>query len=83
MPKKKTTQTYKVTGRTLVKKVKELIHQGNIRKISIVDKEGKTILIVPVTLGVIGVLAAPLLAALGIIASFVTECSIKVEKETE
>lgn len=79
--KSKSTETIKTTGDQLLRKIKDLIHQGNIRKISIIDKKGKTILVIPVTLGVIGVAFAPVLAAIGAIAAFVTECTIKVEKK--
>jgi len=64
-----------------LKKVKELIHQGNIRKITITNKEGKTILVLPLTLGVVGAVLAPMLAAVGAIAALVTDCTITVERE--
>lgn len=64
-----------------MKKVKELIHQGNIRKITITNKEGKTILVLPLTLGVVGAVLAPMLAAVGAIAALVTDCTITVERE--
>ena len=75
------TESFSVNGEELLKKVKELIHQGNIRKISIEDKNGKTILIFPLTIGVVGAVLAPPLAAIGALAAFLTECTIKVERE--
>jgi hypothetical protein len=63
-----------------LKKVKELIKQGNIRKITISDKEGKVIASFPLTVGVVGVVIAPVLAAVGAIAALVSECTISVER---
>lgn len=76
----KSTESFVVTGKELVAKVKDLIHQGNLRQITILDKSGKTILVVPLTLGVVGAVAAPLLVAVGAVAALVTECTIKVER---
>lgn len=81
--KKKDTNSFKTTGDDLLKKVKELIHEGNIRKITIIDKNKKTLVTFPVTIGVVGIALAPMLAAVGAIAAFVTECSIVVEREPE
>ena len=78
---KSKTESFRVNGEDLLKKVKELIHQGNIRKISIEDKSGKTIIVLPLTLGVVGAVLVPALAAIGTIAALVTECTIKVERE--
>lgn len=75
------TETFTVKGEDLLKKIKQLIHEGNIRKITIKDKDGKTIIEIPLTFGVAGVLLAPTLAAVGTIAALVTECSITVEKK--
>jgi hypothetical protein len=60
--------------------VKELFHEGNIRRVIIKDKEGKTVMEIPVTLGVVGFLLAPQLAAIGAIAALVTEATVVVEK---
>lgn len=75
------TETFKVSGEELLKKVKELLHEGNIRRITIKDKSGKTIVEFPLTIGVAGALIAPALAAIGAIAALVTECSITVERK--
>ena len=75
------TEEFKVDGEQLLAKVKELIREGNVRRIGIRDKEGKTIAEFPLTIGVLGAVLAPPLAAIGAIAALVTECSIFVERE--
>ena len=78
-----TKEKFTVLGSQLVEKVKQLIHEGNIRRVRIIHKEN-TILEIPLTIGapaaVAVALAAPLLAALGAFAALVTECTIEVEK---
>lgn len=81
MPIKKKQESFKVSGDDLLKKIKELINEGNIRRITITGKNGKTIVEFPLTLGVVGAVLAPVLAAVGAIAALVTECTISVEKE--
>jgi hypothetical protein len=78
MPSK--TEEFKVDGEKIVSKIKELIHEGNIRKVIIKDKDGKVMMEIPVTFGVVGALIAPQLAALGAIAALLTEATIVVEK---
>lgn len=74
-------EEFKIRGEDVVAKVKELIKEGNVRRITIKDKEGKTIAEFPLTIGVVGaVLAAPL-AAIGAIAALATDCTIAVERE--
>jgi hypothetical protein len=81
MPDQKfTTEEFRVEGEKLITKIKELIHEGNIRRISIKDKEGKTVMEIPMTLGVVGILIAPQLAAIGAIAALLTEATVVVEK---
>jgi len=75
------TEEFKVSGEGLLKKIKELVEEGNIRKITIKDKEGKVLVVFPLTIGVVGTLIAPVLAAVGAIAALVTECTISVERE--
>jgi hypothetical protein len=80
---KKNTQheeTFKLKGEQLIGKVKELLKEGNIRRIIIKDKEGKTLVELPLTIGVLGAMLAPMLAAVGAIAALVTECSITVQR---
>ncbi len=73
-------EEFKVNGEELLKKVKELIKEGNVRKVTIKDKDGKTILSFPLSLGVVGAVLAPMLAAVGAVAALVTECTISVER---
>ncbi|HMU93269.1 MAG TPA: DUF4342 domain-containing protein [Anaerolineales bacterium] len=80
MPDDFRTEEFKVDGEKLIAKIKELIHEGNIRRIIIKDKEGKTIMEIPLTFGVVGVLLAPTLAAIGAVAALLTEATIVVEK---
>ena len=75
------TEEFHVNGEQLLAKIKELIHAGNIRRIIIKNKEGKTIMEIPLTIGVVGVVLAPTLAAVGAIAALVTEATVVVEKE--
>lgn len=78
--RKKVEEVYKVEGKKAVSKIKELIKEGNVRRITVRDSKGKTIFVMPVTVGVIGaVLAAPLVVV-GAIAAMVTECEISVER---
>lgn len=74
------TEEFKVNGEELLAKVKQLIHEGNIRRIIIKDKDGRTVMEVPLTFGVVGVLLAPTLVAVGAIAAMLTEATIVVEK---
>ena len=78
-----TTERIKVKGNQVIDKVKQLIREGNIRRIRIVHEE-RTILEIPLTIGApaaaITIMAAPILAALGAFAALVTECTIEVEK---
>ena len=75
------TEEFRVNGEELLGKIKQLIHAGNVRRIMIKDKEGKTLIEFPLTLGVVGLVLAPTLAAVGAIAALVTEATIVVEKE--
>lgn len=72
-----------VMGRDLVEKVKELIHEGNVRRIIIKDESGQTLVEIPVTWAAVGVVAAPVLAAVGAISALVTKCTIVVERRGE
>jgi len=74
-------EEFKVNGEDLLKKVKEILAEGNARKITVKSKEGKSIVELPLTIGVVGAALAPLLAAIGAIAALVTECTIVVERE--
>ncbi|HSV95013.1 MAG TPA: DUF4342 domain-containing protein [Spirochaetia bacterium] len=74
-------ETFKVSGETLLKKVKELIAQGNVRHITIKSKDEKTIMEFPLTIGVVGVVLLPVFAAIGALAALIGECTIAVEVE--
>ncbi|HLF44869.1 MAG TPA: DUF4342 domain-containing protein [Chitinophagaceae bacterium] len=74
-------ETFTVKGELLLKKIKELIEEGNVRKISIHDKAGKEIMSFPLTLGVVGAVLAPVFAAVGAMAALIGECTISVERE--
>jgi len=76
-----TNEEFKVNGEMLLAKIKELLKEGNIRKITIKDKEGNIILSFPLTFGVVGAVLAPILAAVGAVAALVTECTISVERK--
>lgn len=80
MAKTTRTEELKITGEELLSTVRELVRQGNIRRITIKNREGKTLVEIPLTLGVVGTLLLPTLAALGAVAALVTECSIVVER---
>jgi hypothetical protein len=72
---------FEVKGDQLLAKIKELIHEGNIRRIIIMDKKGKTIIEFPLTIGVVGAVLVPVLAAVGAVAALVTECTILVKRK--
>ena len=80
MNEKTYTEEFRVEGEKIITKIKELLHEGNIRKVIIKDKDGKVLMEIPVTIGVVGVLIAPQLAALGAIAALLTEATVVVEK---
>ncbi len=77
------TEKFRVSGSEIVEKVKQLIHEGNIRKMRLVH-EDRTIIEIPLSIGApaaaLGIMAAPVLAAVGAFAALVTECTIEVEK---
>jgi len=75
------TEQFSVDSDDLVKKVKDLLHEGNVTKIIVKDEKGNLLLEVPATAGLIGVVLAPWLAALGTIAALVTRCTISVERK--
>ncbi len=73
-------EEFEVGSDQLVQKIKEILHEGNVTKIVVENEEGRTLLEIPATAGVVGALLAPWLAALGTIAAIATRCKIKVEK---
>jgi hypothetical protein len=77
------TQEFTLNGDEVVAKVKELIHGGNIRRITIKNEDGRTMLEVPLTIGLIGAALLPVLAAIGAAAALATRCTIVVERDVE
>ena len=73
-------EEFSVSSEDLVKRVKELIREGNVTRVIVRDEEGKTLLEIPATIGFVGVILAPWLAALGAIAALATDCTIAVER---
>lgn len=80
MAKETRTEEFAIHGEELVATVKALVHEGNIRRITVKNREGKVLIEVPLTLGVVGALFLPTLAALGALAALVGECTIVVER---
>lgn len=74
-------ESFSVSSEDLVQKVKELFHEANVRRITIKSEEGKTLLDIPVTVGVIGIVLVPWLAAIGAIAALATNCTIVVQRQ--
>ena len=75
-----TSEEYTVSGSNLVDRVRELLHEGSVTRVIVKDEAGKTLLEIPATVGVLGVVLAPWLAALGVVAALVTKCKIIVER---
>jgi hypothetical protein len=74
-------EEHRVRGDKIVAKIKELVHEGNVRHVVIKNDDGKTLIEFPVTVGVAGALLVPVWAAVGALAALVTNCSIEVERE--
>jgi CBS domain-containing protein len=77
---KVTKEEFTVSSDDLIEKVKQLLHEGNVNRITVKDEKGKTLLEIPATVGIIGAVLAPWLAALGVIAALATNCRIVVER---
>jgi hypothetical protein len=74
---------FKVSGEDLLKKIKQIIHEGNARRIYIKDENGHVFIEIPLTVGIVGVALAPILAAVGAIAALVSSFTIEVVKKEE
>jgi hypothetical protein len=74
-------EEFSVSSDDLVEKVKQLVHEGNVTRIIVKGEKGETLVDLPVAVGVVGILLAPLLAAVGVIAAIATKCVIVVERE--
>ncbi len=77
------TEEYSVSGEGLLAKCKELVHEGNVRRITIKNEEGKTLIEIPLMLGVVGAVLLPVWAAIGAMAALVADCTIVVERIEE
>lgn len=75
------TESFSLKGEQILNKIKELVEEGNVRKISIHDKSGKELMSFPLSFGVVGALLAPVLAAIGALAALIGECTISVERD--
>jgi putative cell wall-binding protein len=75
-------EQFKVAGKDLADKIRELIHEGNVRRIIIKDESGHTFMEIPLTVATIGAVAAPILAAVGAIAAIVSRCDVVVERHS-
>ena len=73
-------EEFSISSDNLIERVKELLHEGNVTRIIVKDEKGKVLLEIPATVGVIGVVLVPWLAALGAIAALATNCKIVVER---
>lgn len=78
--KKARSEEFQVNGEMLVAKIKELLHEGNIRRITIKDRDGGTLIEIPLTLGVVGAILIPVWAAIGAIAALVAKLTIVIER---
>jgi len=78
-----TTEEIKIRGEEMLAKVKELVHEGNVRRLIIKNEEGTTLIEVPLTVGVIGAVLLPVWAAIGAIAALATDCTIVVERRDQ
>ena len=74
---------FKVKGDELLGRVRELIKEGNVRRVTIQNSDGRTIVEIPLTIGVVGALIAPVAAAIGAIAALVTECTVTVTRDED
>jgi hypothetical protein len=82
-PDRPRTQEFTINGDELLAKVRELVAEGNVRRLTIKNEEGRTMLEVPLTIGVIGVALLPVFAAIGALAALATRCTIIVERDDE
>jgi Domain of unknown function (DUF4342) len=84
MPDDRTrTEQFRISGDELLAKVRELVHEGNVRRIIIRNDQGHTLVELPLTVGVIGAALLPVLAAVGAIAAIATDCELVVERRSE
>ncbi|MGD2162199.1 MAG: DUF4342 domain-containing protein [Anaerolineales bacterium] len=81
MPEEQThTEEFEVKGEEVLSTIKELVHEGNIRRVVIKNEDGRSLIDIPLTVGVVGALLAPQLAAIGAIAALISHATLVVEK---
>jgi uncharacterized membrane protein YvbJ len=78
---KMTKEEFTISSDDLAEKVKQLIHEGNVTRIVVKGEKGETLVDIPVTVGIVGILLAPILAAVGVIAAIATKCTLVVERQ--
>lgn len=78
-----TDEEYEVRGEDLLSRVKQLVREGNVRRITIVSSEGNTLIEIPLAIGVAGALLLPVWAAVGAVAALVANCTIKVQRRED
>lgn len=81
METKPNVEQFQLTGEDAITKIKQIVHEGNARRVRIKNAEGHTLVEFPLTVGVVGAALAPMWAALGAIVALVTDCTIEVEKK--
>jgi hypothetical protein len=79
MPEKTVWESLKTEGQSVLERLKELIHEGNVRRV-VVQHQGRTVAEFPLTAGVVGIVLAPVLAAIGALVALLKDCTIQVEK---
>jgi len=82
MPKQSAWETIKVQGGQVVEELRKLLHEGNVRRV-IVRQKGRTVAEFPLTVGLVGAVVAPVLAAIGALAALLADCSIDVERAVD
>ena len=73
-------ESFRVEGANIIEKLKQLIHEGNVRRV-VIEHQGRTVAEFPLTVGVVGALLAPVLAAIGALIALLKECTIHVERD--
>jgi hypothetical protein len=76
-------ETFKLSAKDLLNKIEALIKEGNVTKITIADKQGNELMNFPVNIGLLGIVFAPILAAVGALAAYMTECTLTIERKGE
>ena len=83
MEEERAPEEFKVSGEELLKKVKEIVHEGNVRRIIIKNEKGETFMEIPLTIGLVGALAAPMLAAVGALAAMAGIFTVEIVRKAD